>query len=636
MKASKQTLVILNLWSSPKLEDDPLDYHMKSYDGCWTCRLRKKRCDERRPVCSNCATLQILCHFGTEKPPWMDGGSEQKKKAKEVKREVKNASARRRGTLPTEDHPQDQDSVPTELDENAGPARNRLNTQSELTTFPGSRSKPIVESNSSSIPTHTQNITASIPSNAFQDSLTGFESFSRNASPDGKVAGQELDRRFIMFYFDHFFPFLFPFYRPSLLEGGRSWIIELVTCNQAMWHTTLCLSAYFVSIALDGAVSGHNICKTLAWEKLWKQMALMFSVLQHKLQEINSNNSKDLIVETSQVMGSIVQLQRFDISIGNFENCRKHHDAAIALFRQIFQAAGNATGRHEPATLHNVLNYMGKPLWDIRSQVSGAWSSDQAAFRFHSALLLVDDIITSICADESPQLLEYHNQILTNSGRLDQGPDLDLVDFVGCENWVILQIGKIAALDTWKRSMKKDGQLDMMELAMRASAIKQVLLSSLARLDAVVSMPEKNPLGLFSLNNTQLPPMPGGCSVFVTRVWAHAALLYLSVMVSGWQPRSAGIRENVVRISILLEQMPAPELLRTIVLPFCMAGCLSEAGGESRFRVMAAALVPHQLFGAARKALDIMEHVWTNRDMLTVDTTFAACVSGLGSFSLLV
>ena len=562
----------------------------------------------------------------------MDGGSEQKKKANEVKREVKSASARRRGAMPTEN----QDAFTTELNENAGLVADRVNKQSELTTFPGSLSKPIVESNSSSISTHTQSIAASILNSALENSLAGFESFSLNTSPHGKVAGQELDRRFIMFYFDHFFPFLFPFYKPSLLEGGRSWIIELVTCNQALWHTTLCLSAYFVSIALDGAVSGHNVCKTLAWEKLWKQMALMFSVLQHKLQEINSNNSKDLIVETSRVMGSIVQLQRFEISIGNFENCSKHHDAAIALFRQIFQGAGNTTGRNGPATLQNVLNYMGKPLWDIRSQVSGAWSSDQAAFRFHSALLLVDDIITSICTDEPPQLLEYHDQVLTNSNRPDEGPRLDLVDFVGCENWVILQIGKIAALDTWKKSMKRAGQLDMMELAIRASAIKQVLLSSLARLDAVVSMPEKNPLGLFSLNNDQLPPMPGGCSAFVTRVWAHAALLYLSVMVSGWQPRSAGIRENVVRISLLLEQMPAPELLRTIVLPFCMAGCLVEAGEESRFRVMAAALVPHQLFGAARKALDIMEHVWTNRDQLTIDTTFATCVNGLGSFSLLV
>jgi len=130
--------------------------------------------------------------------------------------------------------------------------------------------------------------------------------------------------------------------------------------------------------------------------------------------------------------------------------------------------------------------------------------------------------------------------------------------------------------------------------------------------------------------------MPGGCTAFVTRVWAHAALLYLSVVVSGWQPGSAGIRENVVRTLALLEQMPAPELLRTMVWPFCMVGCLAEPGEECRLRAMADALVPHRLFGAARKALEIMENVWKCRDELTIDTDFAGCVCSLGYVSLLV
>src|ERR1700753_2394123 len=75
---------------------------MKSYDGCCTCRLRKKRCDEIRPVCRNCSALQITCHFGDEKPSWMDGGFGQREKADEIKREVRTAAARRRGVLPIE------------------------------------------------------------------------------------------------------------------------------------------------------------------------------------------------------------------------------------------------------------------------------------------------------------------------------------------------------------------------------------------------------------------------------------------------------------------------------------------------------------------------------------------------------
>lgn len=65
-------------------------------------------------------------------------------------------------------------------------------------------------------------------------------------------------------------------------------------------------------------------------------------------------------------------------------------------------------------------------------------------------------------------------------------------------------------------------------------------------------------------------------------------------------------------------------------------GCLAEPGEECRFRAMADALVQHRLFGAARKALEIMEKVWKCRDELTIDTDFAACVCSLGYMSLLV
>ncbi|OKL58378.1 hypothetical protein UA08_06068 [Talaromyces atroroseus] len=574
---------------------------MKSYDGCWTCRLRKKRCDEIRPVCRNCSTLQITCHFGHEKPSWMDSGLGQKEKAEEVKREVKSAAARRRGTLPM----------------------NAVNRQSALSTeCPPFQAEPTPDSSPGWTSTYSPPSTEPSSSNAYPDSWNRLDGWSISNSPDGKPADSELDRRFMMFYFDHFFPFLFPFYQPLLLEGGRTWIMELVAGDQAMWHTTLCLSTYFVSVALDGAVSGHNVCKTLAWEKLLNQMGVTFLMLQRNLQEVVASSiTPELISKTSRIMGSIIQLQRFEISVGNFENCQKHLGAAIMLFRQIFRTAESAI--NIPA-FYGVLSHMGRPLWAIMSQQSGAWNSDQAAFRFYSALLIVDDIIASTCMGEQPKLLEYHAQLLTNGGSSDEKPPLNLEDFVGCENWVMLQIGEVAALDAWKKSRKQAGKLDVMELVAHASTIKQTLLGNLARLDATENTPSTNGLGLFTLYNDQLPPMPGGCAAYVTRVWAHAALLYLSVVVSGWQPGSAAIRENVVRTLALLEQMPKPELLRTMVWPFCMVGCLAEPGEECRLRAMADALVPHRLFGAARKALEIMENVWKCRDELAIDTDFAA------------
>ncbi|TVY75928.1 Pestheic acid cluster transcriptional regulator, partial [Lachnellula suecica] len=382
---------------------------------------------------------EITCHFDYEKPPWMDGGFGQKEKAEEVKREVRSAAARRRGeTLPS---PMDVTppmevvvSIAAETDKHA--------------------SEPIPDPSPGWISTYTRPTIEPMSVNDHPGFWNGLDELSTSRSLDGTPGNPELDRRFMMFYLDHFFPFLFPFYKPPLLEGGRTWILELVVGNQAMWHTTLCLSTYFVSVALDGTISGHIVCKTLAWEKLLHQMGVTFMMLHQNLQEIVSSNTQDLVVKTSRIMGSIIQLQRFEISVGNFENCQKHLGAAIELFKQIFKAVQNVTDGGELPTFLDVLSHMGRPLWVIKSQPSRAWSSDQAAFRFYAALLVIDDIIASTCMEEPPKLLEYHRRLLTNGGSPDERL-LNLEDFIGCENWVMLQIGEIAALEAWKKSTRK-------------------------------------------------------------------------------------------------------------------------------------------------------------------------------------
>lgn len=60
--------------------------------------------------------------------------------------------------------------------------------------------------------------------------------------------------------------------------------------------------------------------------------------------------------------------------------------------------------------------------------------------------------------------------------------------------------------------------------------------------------------------------------------------------------------------------MSPPALLRTMVWPFCVAGCLAEPAHEAQLRAIVQALQPPSVFGTVRKALEIMENVWRNRD----------------------
>jgi hypothetical protein len=56
-----------------------------------------------------------------------------------------------------------------------------------------------------------------------------------------------------------------------------------------------------------------------------------------------------------------------------------------------------------------------------------------------------------------------------------------------------------------------------------------------------------------------------------------------------------------------------PAFLRSVVWPFCVAGCLVAPEQEAQLRGMVQALQPSSVFGTVHKALEIMENVWLKK-----------------------
>lgn len=63
--------------------------------GCWTCKLRKKKCDESRPICTRCSALSIICHGYDSKPPWWNDPKDKERTLEDIKKQVRTSS---RGT----------------------------------------------------------------------------------------------------------------------------------------------------------------------------------------------------------------------------------------------------------------------------------------------------------------------------------------------------------------------------------------------------------------------------------------------------------------------------------------------------------------------------------------------------------
>lgn len=65
--------------------------------GCWTCRLRRLKCDETRDPCERCTRCGIPCYGYGAKPGWKDGGTREAEKLVAIKAGV--AENRRRRAL---------------------------------------------------------------------------------------------------------------------------------------------------------------------------------------------------------------------------------------------------------------------------------------------------------------------------------------------------------------------------------------------------------------------------------------------------------------------------------------------------------------------------------------------------------
>ena len=57
----------------------------RSKSGCWTCRLRRKKCSEGGMPCNNCASRGVYCHGYGPKPAWKDRGAREQEEARRLR-----------------------------------------------------------------------------------------------------------------------------------------------------------------------------------------------------------------------------------------------------------------------------------------------------------------------------------------------------------------------------------------------------------------------------------------------------------------------------------------------------------------------------------------------------------------------
>ncbi|KAH8817350.1 fungal-specific transcription factor domain-containing protein [Xylogone sp. PMI_703] len=622
--------------------------------GCWTCRLRRKKCDEVHPCCSACRNLEIECDGYGPKPDWMDGGAKERLHLEELKRSIKRARGQRSrlrqdsiGTItwmatttpdvvpkdwrtesaekdlpssssslssiwsssltPDPENPSiskqssvissySQHSVLLRGDEHAGdtPGEMELDEYSLNTTPETAWNIPVLESplkqdaTKISMPIVFESAieTASLWSTGvLQDAFIPTD-ISRPGlfGPSAPLIVDDEQIVTLMYYFDHVFHLLFPFYTQHSVNsnnsGPRGWLLVLISRSVALHYAVLSLGAY--SLVQPLHQNNKNSKKVSHQSRWWTFHMLALQEFRNHIERIqifDNLSHTEKFKAHLEALGCVVHLISLQILQGSLENWLLHMTAGIELLSQVtFDPSLElysfvAQDRSESIATTSE----SRPSIDEPSQISeestrspssvsppptAPRNSSSYALSFFTSGIVFFDIIWGASTRSAPLLhstleliLEVHN--------------VHIEALFGCQNWVIIALSKILELDRWKIDAEKSTSLSFIELVVKATKIKDMII---AWLDGTAEQAENENHHCNDLVDSISPDEV----LLVTKTFARSALTLLYVVVSGPHPHLDEIRTNIVESMKILETVANEDLIQHVVWPLCVTGCMVE------------------------------------------------------------
>ncbi|KAF8464701.1 fungal-specific transcription factor domain-containing protein [Kalaharituber pfeilii] len=119
----------------PKAPKTSTKTHRRSRTGCFTCRLRRKKCDEGKPLCKACKHLGLNCEY--KRPVWWSNVDQRKRQKEAIKMLIKRTKLSEKAQV----SPLSADSPP-ELSRSA-PTSDCTSDRSSQLGLPGSRRRSL-------------------------------------------------------------------------------------------------------------------------------------------------------------------------------------------------------------------------------------------------------------------------------------------------------------------------------------------------------------------------------------------------------------------------------------------------------------------------------------------------------------
>jgi hypothetical protein len=126
------------------------------------------------------------------------------------------------------------------------------------------------------------------------------------------VTLDEREASLLMHYLDHIFPLQFPFYKPSVSEGGRGWLLDLILRTRPLFHAVLSLKLCHMQSSQSPA--NLNKCDLNVLEDIEKHHTLALSELRSHIDGLELSTGSVNVARKIEILACMMQLVSFEVS----------------------------------------------------------------------------------------------------------------------------------------------------------------------------------------------------------------------------------------------------------------------------------------------------------------------------------
>ncbi|KAL4072755.1 fungal-specific transcription factor domain-containing protein [Scleroderma yunnanense] len=591
--------------------------------GCWTCRLRRKKCDEQREgdSCHTCNRLKIKClGWGPKRPDWMRDKQAVETYKADIKAQLTRAGLIRgqprssilqattgSSSVFTTHQYQGPSSTVLPIANEPGPTPSLIFSDPSHGQNLGEGSsgsvnspfdfQPQYDTNFSQINTHspyTPSITIP-PSHPSPHDLAQFTPTFDNFTPspvtfNGEttitaLSGHNIQTEHVLYYFSRVCGLQFALPNTSVEDITYSLVLQY---PQGSLTNALCALA-----------SLHDVClrtsKELVPNMLENSQALVF--YDNACAQLHQGRQSTLSEADA---NAALHLLSFSTFSGGVTDWQPMLDIA------------NEWVMHTGITSHE------NPKLAIINMSPGA----RLALRTTMWL----DVMSTVTLCVVPKHLHFYRRLYRGGGGFWAASGRNAVEeldtrvesLTGCPDEALLGIAEISSLECWKSQEFRNGTLSMKELIRRGDVLERHLRAdNQSGYSQDVDQTRLHPES--AMSDTSTTRHSGATSqVDVTRqvvasIFREAAIMYLHIVLSGANPGVPEIMRSVEIIIIFLRQLPVSIVDRVLIFPIYLVGCMTD--NPVQREVLKTRLLNMQDgFGNIHQTVRVLETVWHRRD----------------------